>query len=144
MIMRHIKTAFLLVGALALLYSCAKPDEDYVHDDATISAIYMLTTQKDATGKALSLSIQGSIDQDSGEISFVVSRDKRRQIDLTAVKLRANVGYDAYLSVTKEGGKEVSRTLYGIHDISEGIDLSVTAKMTGRVKDYHLTARYEN
>ena len=125
------------------LFSCAKPDADYVHDDATISAIYVLSTMKDATGKTLSVSFPGVINQEDGSIAFTITKDKRKQIDLTAVKLRANVGYDAYIKVTKEAGKDVDRTLYGIHDLSEGLELTVTARMTGRTKDYHITARYE-
>lgn len=138
------KLAYILLCAVGVLFcsSCAKPDEDFVHDDASISAIYMQTTQKDATGKQLSLSIQGVINEESGEISFVVPKDKRKQIDFTAVKIRATVAYDAFVSVTKEGGKAVDRTLYGIHDISAGIELTVTANMTGRTKNYTLTAQY--
>lgn len=136
--------SILAVSALMLCaLSCAKPDADYVHDDATISAITMGTTQKDATGKVKPLTIDGVIDQDAGTVSFTVPKDKRRDIDLTAVKLRANVGFDAYVTVTKELGKEVDRTLYGIHDISEGIEITVTAKMTGRTKKYTLTAKIE-
>lgn len=123
--------------------SCAKPDADYVHDDATISAIKMGTTQKDASGKEKALTIDGVIDQDAGTVLFTVPKDKRRDIDLTAVKLRANVAFDAYVTVSKELGKDVDRTLYGIHDISEGIEITVTAKMTGRTKNYTLTAKIE-
>ena len=138
------KILLILSAALALsLSSCAVPDEDFVHDDASINAIYLCTTQKDATGKELSISFPGVINQDTGEINFLVTKDKRRQIDLLAVKIRANVAYDAFIRVTREGGAEVDRTLYGIHDISSGIDLTVTARMTGTTKDYHLTAQYE-
>jgi len=139
------KTLILAAIAAAALsaYSCAVPDEDYVHDDASISAIYICSTEKDATGKELAVSFPGSIDQDAGTVSFLVTKDKRKQIDLTAVKIRANVSYDAFIKVTREGANEVDRTLYGIHDISEGIDLTVTANMTGRTKSYTLTARYE-
>ena len=110
--------------------SCAKPDADFVHDNATISAIYICTTQKDATGKEKSDKFSGVIDQDAGTILFTIPKANRKDIDLTAVKLRANVGLDAYVKVTKELGKDVDRTLYGIHDITEGIDVTVTAKMT--------------
>lgn len=138
------KLIYVILSAVGVMFcsSCAKPDEDFVHDDASISAIYMQTTQKDNTGKQLSLSIQGSIDEEGGVISFAVPKDKRKYIDLTAVKIRATVAYDAFVSVTKEGGKDVDRTLYGIHDISEGIELTVTANMTGRTKNYTLTAKY--
>ena len=144
------KTCTMRPYSLILLFvlffcmeSCAIPDKDFVHDDATIRAIYLCTTQKDATGKELSVSFPGVINQDTGEITFLVTKDKRRQIDLLAVKLRANIPYDAYISITKEGGVAVDRTLYGIHNITEGINLTVTAKMTGRTKDYCLTANYE-
>lgn len=136
----------LTISAIAVLAlgtgSCAKPDADFVHDDATISAIYICTTQKDATGKELPYKEAGVIDQETGNVVFTIPKAKRKDIDLTAVKLRANVGFDAYVKVTKELGKDVDRTLYGIHDITEGIDLTVTAKMTGRTKDYHLTGKY--
>ena len=136
--------SILAVSAIALsAFSCAKPDADYVHDDVTISAIKMGTTQKDATGKEKTLTIDGVINQDAGTVMFTVPKDKRRDIDLTAVKFRANVGFDAYVTVTKELGKEVDRTLYGIHDISDGIEVTVTAKMTGRSKNYTLSAKIE-
>lgn len=125
------------------LFSCVKPDADFVHDDATISAIYVCSTMKDATGKELALNFAGAIDQDAGTITFTVPKVNRKEIDLTAVKLRANVAYDAYVKVTKEGGKDVDRTLFGIHDLSEGLYLTVTAQMTGRTKDYVITAKYE-
>lgn len=138
------KLSILAISALALCaLSCAKPDADYVHNNVTISAIKMGTTQKDATGKEKALTFDGVIDQDAGTVLFTVPKDKRKEIDLTAVKLRANVGYDAYVTVTRELGKEVDRTLYGIHDISEGIEITVTAKMTGRTKNYTLTAKIE-
>ena len=104
----------------------------------------MATTKKDVAGKELAVSVQGAINQDDGTITFSVPLSKRNDIDLTAVKIRANVGFDAYVTVTKEAGKKVDRTLYGIHDISEGIDLTVTARMTGNTKDYHLKADYYN
>lgn len=135
----------IAVASLALVAgSCAVPDEDYVHDDATISAIYISTTQKDATGKEKNITFAGVVtngeDGEMGEVLFTIPKEKRKQIDLDAVKIRANVGFDAYVKVTKEGGKDVDRTLYGIHDITEGIYLTVTARMTGRTKDYHLAA----
>ena len=140
--MKRILSIFA-IAALALgASSCAKPDADFVHDDATISAIYICTTEKDATGKELPYKEAGVIDQETGNVVFTIPKAKRKDIDLTAVKLRANVGFDAYVKVTKELGKDVDRTLYGIHDITEGIDLTVTAKMTGRTKDYHLTGKY--
>jgi hypothetical protein len=73
------KVLLILASAIALsISSCAVPDEDFVHDDATIHAIYLCTTMKDATGKELSVSFPGVINQDTGEISFLVTKDKRR------------------------------------------------------------------
>lgn len=141
--MKRILTILILAAAVCGLWSCAKPDADYVHDNATISAIKMGTTQKDASGKEKAITFDGVIDQDAGTIAFTVPKDKRRDIDLTAVKFRANVAFDAYVTVTKEQGKTVDRTLYGIHDISAGIELTVTARMTGRTKNYTLSASYE-
>ena len=141
--MKRIISIITIVLTMAGILSCAKPDADYVHDDATISAIYICTTQKDDTGREKTLKFAGEIDQDEGTIMFSIPKVSRKKIDLEAVKLRANVGFDAYVKVTKEGGRDVDRTLYGIHDITSGIDLTVTASMTGRTKDYHLTAKYE-
>ncbi|MBP5488631.1 MAG: hypothetical protein J6X77_03575 [Bacteroidales bacterium] len=137
--------SIIAIAALALgASSCAKPDPEFVHDDVTISAIYICTTQKDASGKEKPLKIAGVYtDKEAGTIQFTVPKVNRKEIDLDAVKIRANVGFDAYVKVTKEGGKAVDRTLYGIHDITEGIELTVTAKMTGRTKDYVLTAKVE-
>lgn len=141
--MKKILSIIAIAAAALGTLSCAEPDEDFVHDDATISAIYICTTQKDATGKEKPISFAGVIDQDSGNVLFTVPKDKRKDIDLDAVKIRANIGFDAYVKVTHESGKDVDRTLYGVHDITDVIDLTVTAKMTGRTKDYHLTAKIE-
>lgn len=136
--------SILAITALVLgTLSCAKPDADYVHDNANLSAIKMGTTQKDATGKEKALTFDGKIDHEAGTVLFTVPKENRKEIDLTAVKLRANVAFDAYVTVTRELGKPVDRTLYGIHDISEGIDITITAKMTGRTKNYTLTAKIE-
>lgn len=140
------KKIFQIIALAAAAFapgSCAVPDEDFVHDDANISAIYVCTTQKDATGTEKSDKFAGVIDQDAGTILFTIPKASRKDIDLTAVKIRANVAYDAYIKVTKEGGKDVDRTFYGIHDITEGIYATVTAQMTGRTKDYILTATIE-
>ena len=140
------KRIISIIAIAALVFgasSCAKPDPEFVHDDVTISAMYICTTQKDEAGKEKSLKFAGKINQDAGTIEFSIPKADRKGIDLLAVKLRANVGFDAYVKVTNEGGQAVDRTLYGIHDASKGIDLTVTARMTGRTKDYHITAKYE-
>ena len=101
--MKRIFIAITAVAALMLgASSCAKPDADFVHDNATISAIYICTTQKDASGKEKPDKFSGVIDQDAGTIVFTIPKASRKDIDLT-----------------------------------------VTAKMTGRTKDYHLTAKIE-
>lgn len=119
----------LAVLAASMLASCAKPDAEFVHDDATISAIVI----RPATGTS-SLSVSGVIDNETGEIVFTVPKEKRREIDISYVKVRANVGYDAY----------VTPVLTGIKDLSSPMKITVTAKMTGTSKDYTLYAQYGN
>ena len=139
------KRTFTIIALAALAlgsWSCAVPDDEFVHDDATISAIKICTTKKDSSGETIKYEALGVIDQEAGTIKFTIPKENRREIDLDAVKFRANVGLDAYVKVTKELSKPVDRTLYGIHDVTEGIEVTVLAKMTGRTKDYYITAKY--
>ena len=101
---------------------------DFLHTDTTISAIYM----SPATGTS-SVSVAGVIDNEAGTIKFTVPKAKRKDIDISEVKLRATVGFDAY----------VTPVLTGIHDLSEPFDITVTQKTTGEQKSYTLSASYE-
>ena len=126
------KKIFALFSFVLLAFTftgCQEPMEgDFLHTDNTISAIYMTP----GTGTS-SLSVSGVIDNEAGTITFTVPKDKRREIDLTQVKLRASVALDAF----------ITPSLMGWHDISSPMEISVTASMTGEVKKYTLSASYE-
>ena len=124
-ILALVSAALLALG----LTGCTDPMKgDFLHTDTTISAIYM----SPATGTS-SVSVAGVIDNEAGTIKFTVPKAKRKDIDISEVKLRATVGFDAY----------VTPVLTGIHDLSEPFDLTVTQKMTGEQKSYTLSASYE-
>lgn len=124
------KAAILAISALAV-FSCAKPDEEYVHSDCTISAIYMVNP-------ATKAQIQGQIDQESGDILFVIPRKeasswKDDNGSLIPVKLRANIGFDAF----------IQPSLLGLHQIEEEpLVVTVSAPMTGDTKQYKLQAQF--
>ena len=114
--------AFALTG-------CQEPMEgDFLHTDNTISAIYMTPGRGTS-----SLSVSGLIDNEAGTVTFTVPKDKRKEIDLTEVKLRASVALDAF----------ITPSLMGWHDISSPMEITVTASMTGESKKYTLSASYE-
>lgn len=114
--------AFALTG-------CEEPMEgDFLHTDNTISAIYMTPGRGTS-----SLSVSGLIDNEAGTVIFTVPKDKRKEIDLTEVKLRASVALDAF----------ITPSLMGWHDISSPMEITVTAFMTGESKKYTLSASYE-
>ncbi|MGM9788044.1 MAG: hypothetical protein ACI3ZF_03970 [Candidatus Cryptobacteroides sp.] len=114
--------AFALTG-------CEEPMEgDFLHTDNTISAIYMTPGRGTS-----SLSVSGVIDNEAGTVTFTVPKDKRKDIDLTEVKLRASVSLDAF----------ITPSLMGWHDISSPKEITVTASMTGESKKYTLSASYE-
>ena len=124
-ILALVSAALLALG----LTGCTDPMKgDFLHTDTTISAIYM----SPATGTS-SVSVAGVIDNEAGTIKFTVPKAKRKDIDISEVKLRATVGFDAY----------VTPVLTGIHDLSEPFDITVTQKMTGEQKSYTLSASYE-
>lgn len=125
--MKRLKYLILAFAASLIAFSCAKPADEFIHDDCTISSI-MMTSEKDKT----TAPIEGTIDQETGEIIFTVPRDKYNAWDLTRVKVRATIGYDAY----------ISPSLSGIKDLSEEYRITVTARQTGKSKDYTLLAKY--
>lgn len=101
---------------------------DFVHDDATISSI----TMQPGSGSS-SLSVSGVIDQEAGTILFTVPKAKRKEIDISQVRLRANIGLDA----------KITPSLSGWQDLSSPMEITVTATMTGTTKKYTLSATYE-
>ena len=127
--MKKIFTFLSAAVACLALTACNDPMKgDFLHTDNTISAIYMLP----ATGSS-SVSISGKIDNEAGTIQFTIPRAKRKEIDRAAVKLRANVALDAY----------VTPPLTGIHDLESPMEITVTASMTGESRKYVLSASIE-
>lgn len=127
--MKKIFTFLSAAVACLALTACNDPMKgDFLHKDNTISAIYMLP----ATGSS-SVSISGKIDNEAGTIKFTIPRAKRKEIDRAAVKLRANVALDAY----------VTPPLTGIHNLESPMEITVTASMTGESRKYVLSASIE-
>ncbi len=126
----YLTLSFILVA----FSSCAKPDEEYVHDDCTVHAMYMVTPLS-----TVAKQLVGDIDQDNGTISFSIPREQARYWKdkdgvPTKVKLSANLAYDAF----------VSPSLLGLHDIIDrSLEITVTANMTGKSKKYTITASFE-
>lgn len=115
----------MLTAMLAV--SCGKADDEFTHDDATISAIYLTP----ASGSS-SISIAGVIDNEAGTITFTIPKAQRKKVSISEVKLRANVAYDAF----------ITPSLSGVKCLDEPIDITVTAKMTGRTQNYTISAVY--
>ena len=130
----------VLVG----LAACQKPDQEPLHEDNTIHEIMMFSTStpEQLDGRPSPQPVPGIINQETGEIKFPVSRDYRPRttpegkrlvfFDFTRVKLRASVGYDV----------QITPSLLGIKDISEGFEIDVTAVQTGKSKHYTLRAYF--
>lgn len=119
-----------ICAALLAAAGCAKPDPEFVHDDCTISAIYITTPLSTTAAQ-----IQGDINAETGEIMFVIHKREAsawRTEDggMTKVKVKANIGYDAY----------ITPSLSGLWDLSEPVTVTVSAPMTGASKNYTLQA----
>lgn len=117
----------ILLGAV-LVSGCVKPDPEYTHDHYTISAIYLQPAVS-----SQSISIQGTINKETGDILFTIPKEIRKSVDITQVKLRANINYDAF----------IEPPLTGIKDLSSPMEITVTARMTGNSKKYTLQAAYQ-
>lgn len=127
--MKKIATLLAAVAMMLGISGCNDPMKgDFLHDDATISSIYMMP----GTGVS-SLTVIGSIDQEAGTIKFLVPKAKRKDIDISQVKLRANIGLDA----------TCTPSLFGWQDLSSPMEITITATMTGTKKVYTLSASYE-
>lgn len=110
-----------------LAVSCLKADEEFLHDDNTISSILLLPAES-----TVSTTISGEINQETGEILFSIPKNLRSSIDITKVKVRATVSYDVV----------ITPSLSGIKDLSEAYPITVTATQTGNSKAYTLRAFY--
>lgn len=110
-----------------MTFSCQKPDEEFLHDDVTISSVLLLPAMS-----TVSTTISGEINHETGEILFSIPKNLRSTIDITSVKVRATVGYDVV----------ITPSLSGIKDLSEAYPITVTATQTGQSKEYTLRAFY--
>lgn len=124
------KKIFAIFGFMAMamiVAGCQKADEEFLHDDPTISAVLLLPANS-----TVSTTITGDINQDTGEILFAIPKNLRSSIDITNVKVRATVGYDVV----------ITPSLSGVKDLSEEYPVTVTATQTGSTKNYTLRAYY--
>lgn len=127
------KNIFKIITALALLVGlsgCAKPESEFLHSDNTISSIIMYP-ENGRTDRA----VNGVIDQEKGEIMFPIPKVFRNDYDPSKVKVKATVGYDV----------KITPSLLGIKDLDNGgngLEIVVTATMTGESKTYVLKAYY--
>lgn len=94
---------YLIPACIAALVmgACAKPDEEFVHDDPTISAIYISPAFSDVPA-----TVSGQIDQQTGKILFPISKSLQSYFDIRQVKVRANVGYDVRITPLALGHQE--------------------------------------
>lgn len=115
---------YFIVTLLTLtVVSCAKPAEEFLHTDNTISSIW-ITPADDATRI-----VYGDIDEDTGLIVFDIPRTMRPYFpDSSRLKVRAIIGYDAV----------ISPSLLGIKDLSSDLQITVTATQTGESRNYIL------
>ena len=120
--------AILTAAAVSMMtFSCQKADQEFLHDDATISSILLLPAMS-----TVSTTITGEINQETGEILFAIPKNLRSSIDITSVKVRATVNYDVV----------ITPSLSGIKNLEEAYPIKVTATQTGKSKDYTLRAYY--
>ena len=130
---KYVLRLFALVFCLTLVVNCAKPGEEYLHEDNSISSIFIVP----ASG-TVSATINGVIapvpgKEDAYTIDFPIPRKLKSSFDLTKLKVKATVGYDV----------KITASLSGIKDLSEPYEISVEATQTGKVRKYTLQAYYE-
>ena len=123
---------YIIVSVLAgfCLSSCVEVGEyDFLHDDCTIHSIYL-----SPCNSPVSTQVQGKIDNDRNTIDFAIPKDKYRQYyKLDSLKIRANIGYDAYVTPSFS-----SR----VWDFTEDKEFTVTAQMTGASKKYTISVYF--
>ena len=130
---KYVLRLFAIVFCLPLVLNCAKPGEEYLHEDNSISSIFIVP----ASG-TVSATINGVIAPVPGKgdaytIDFPIPRKLKSSFDLTKLKVKATVGYDV----------KITPSLSGIKDLSEPYEISVEATQTGKVRKYTLQAYYE-
>ncbi len=130
--MKNILKALTLVLCLPLAMNCAKPGEEYIHEDNSIRSISI--TPADGKSTATVAGEITAVDEAAGtyNIEFPIPRALRTTFDLTQLKVRATVGYDV----------KITPSLSGIKDLSNPYEISVEATQTGNVRKYTLQAYY--
>lgn len=125
--MKYKYSIFIMAFVLLLAGACQKADSEFLHTDNTITSISISPVTSPIT-----TSIQGDINQETGEIDFAIPKRVADYYDLTSLRVKANVGYDV----------EITPSLSGAKDLSGYYEITVTATMTGESKKYTLHARY--
>lgn len=110
-----------------LICGCSKVGIEHLHDNCEISSIDITNF-----GFPISHTVPGKINQETGEILFPIPKELKKQFDLTKLKVRANVAYDAI----------ISPSLTGLKNLYEANNITVTARMTGKSKNYTIRAYY--
>ncbi len=130
---KYILRLFAIVFCLPLVMNCAKPGEEYLHEDNRISSIFIVPAN--ATVSAIVNGVIAPVPgkEDAYTIDFPVPRKLKSSFDLTKLKVKATVGYDV----------KITPSLSGIKDLSEPYEISVEATQTGKVRKYTLQAYYE-
>ena len=124
---KYILRLFTLVFCLPLVMNCAKPGKEYLHEDNSISSIFIVPANA-----TVSATVSGVIAPVPGK-EDAYTRKLRSSFDLTKLKVKATVGYDV----------KITPSLCGIKDLSEPYEISVEATQTGKVRKYTLQAYYE-
>ncbi len=130
---KYVLRLFAIVFCLPLVLNCAKPGEEYLHEDNSISSIFIVPASStvSATINGVIAPVPGK--DDAYTIDFPIPRKLKSSFDLTKLKVKATVGYDV----------KITPSLSGIKDLSEPYEISVEATQTGKVRKYTLQAYYE-
>ena len=120
------KVLYAALGAIATIFmvSCAKADPEFEHTD---SSIHSIEIQPAGGGAGLA----GFTDETTGEIFFPIPKTLRDKYDVTSLMVRANLEYDAY----------ITPSLSGLKDLSEPYEITVTGG-DGGSRTYTLWAFY--
>lgn len=125
----HKYLAVLATAALTALVAgaCAEPEDDFLHKDSRIQEIEILPA---GGGNG----IAGTIDETTGEIFFAIPKKDREKYDITNLMVRAKVEYDAIITPSLTGLKDLS-------DRDNPFTITVTAGDKGS-RTYSLWAFY--
>lgn len=107
----YLYMAAALFAAAATTASCGEPDEIVLHTDSTLTTIYIGNIAQNDRG------VQGVI-RENNDIIFTIPYSMREEIDRSNVLIWATVPVDA----------RVTPSLYGRHDLSQPMVITVTAE----------------